>query len=250
MMPSRFAGRTFLVTGASSGIGLATTQRLRSEGARVVAVSRAGERLTAALGAEDAGLRILPADLTVETQIKALAETLRNEGVVLQGLVHCAGIHALRPLKLIGADDLQRMHVSHVMSSVLLCRHVIGLRVLEEGGSVVLLASAAALRGANGTIAYAAAKAGMIAAAKSLAIELAPRRIRVNTISPGVVLTPQSQALLSALSVEQRAALDHEHPLGLGEPGDVAGLAAFLLSADARWMTGTNLVIDGGLTLQ
>jgi NAD(P)-dependent dehydrogenase (short-subunit alcohol dehydrogenase family) len=215
-----------------------------------VAVSRSAEKLNAALGGEDATLRIAPTDLTDETQIKALAESLRSDGVALQGMVHCAGVHALRPLKLLAADELQRMYASHVISSVLLCRYLTSTRVLGDGGSVVLLASAAALRGASGTIAYAAAKAGIIAAAKSLAIELAAKKIRVNVLSPGVVRTPQSEAFLNALPPEQRAAIEREHPLGLGRPEDVAGFAAFLLTDDARWMTGANLVIDGGLTLQ
>jgi NAD(P)-dependent dehydrogenase (short-subunit alcohol dehydrogenase family) len=250
MIPGRFDQRTILVTGASSGIGLATAQRLRAEGARVVAVARTETKLRAALGADDATLRVLTADTADEAQVRGLAETLRTGGTVLHGVVHCAGVHALRPLKLLGADDLQRMQSSHVASSVLLCRFLTGTRVLGEGGSVVLLASAAALRGASGTIAYAAAKAGVIAAARCLAIELAGRKIRVNSLSPGVVRTPQSEAFLAALPPDQRAVIEREHPLGLGLPEDVAALAIFLLTDDARWMTGANLVIDGGLTLQ
>src|SRR5271165_4887299 len=79
---------------------------------------------------------------------------------------------------------------------------------------------------------------------------LAPKRIRVNVISPGVVRTPQSDAFLQALPAEQRAAIEGKHLLGLGAPDDVAGAAAFLLSGDARWITGINLIADGGLTLQ
>ena len=250
MSAGRFTNQAYVVTGASSGIGLATAQRLRSEGALVIAVARTQAKLAAQLGPEDSTLKIIPVDVTDEIAVRAWAEKLRVEGVVLRGLVHCAGMHALRPLKLLGIDDLQRMQLSHVCSSVLLCRHLTGTRVLSDGASVVLLASVAALRGASGTSAYAAAKAGMIAAAKSMAIELAPKKIRVNTISPGLVCTPQSEAFLNALPSEQRKAIEHEHPLGLGQPADVAGLAAFLLSDDARWITGTNLVIDGGLTLQ
>ena len=244
------ANRTFLVTGGSSGIGLATVRRLREEGARVVAVARGAERLAAALGSEDATLRIIAADVADEARVKSLAEELKTGSVALHGVVHCAGAHALRPLKVLGADELQRMYASHVISSVMLCRYLVGTRVLMEGASVVLLASVAALRGASGTIAYAGAKAGLIAAAKSLAIELAAKKIRVNTLSPGVVRTPQSEAFLNALPPEQRAAIEREHPLGLGQPEDVAALAAFLLTDEARWITGSNLVIDGGLTLQ
>lgn len=143
------------------------------------------------------------------------------------------------------------MYASHLISSVLLCRYLSSARLWAAGGaSVVLMGSVAALRGGSGTIAYAAAKGAMIAAAKSLALELAPKKVRVNVISPGVVRTPQSEAFLSGLSPEQRGTIEREHPLGLGLPEDVAGVAEFLLSEDARWITGTNLVVDGGLSLQ
>jgi NAD(P)-dependent dehydrogenase (short-subunit alcohol dehydrogenase family) len=248
IFPARFKDQTILVTGAASGIGLAAALRLQREGARVVAVGRSAERLGAALGVETS-LRIEAADLTDEAQVKVLAERLRAEGVALGGLLHCAGEHALRPLKLLGGEHIQRMCASHVVSSVLLCRYLTGSRVIGDGGSIVLMASAAALRGGSGTVAYAAAKAGVIAAARAMASELAPRKIRVNVISPGVVRTQQGEAFLQALSAEMRELVEREHPLGLGAPEDVAALAAFLLSSDARWITGANVLIDGGLTL-
>jgi NAD(P)-dependent dehydrogenase (short-subunit alcohol dehydrogenase family) len=249
IFPGRFKDQTVLVTGASSGIGLATALRLQQEGARVVAVGRSLERLGGALGVEKQSLRMEVADVAREPDVKELAERLRADGVVLGGLLHCAGEHALRPLKLLGAEDILRMCASHVVSSVLLCRYLAASRIVMDGGSIVLLASAAALRGGSGTVAYAAAKAGVIAAARSLASELAPRQIRVNTVSPGVVRTQQGEALLRGLPAEKRDAIESEHPLGLGTPEDVAALLAFLLSAETRWMTGTNVTIDGGLTL-
>ena len=104
------------------------------------------------------------------------------------------------------------------------------------------------MRGEAATVAYAAAKGALLAAARCLAKELARRKVRVNTLIPGVVRTPQSEAFLSQLSEEQRAQIERSHPLGLGEPEDVAALAAFLLSDEARWITGASFAIDGGLT--
>jgi NAD(P)-dependent dehydrogenase (short-subunit alcohol dehydrogenase family) len=247
----RFAGKTVVVTGASSGIGLATARRLLGEGARVLAVGRSEERLKAAMANEPAQAFTYALDLSEEASVKAWAERLRAEMIEVHAIVHAAGVHALRPLKLLSSDELNRMHHSHVVSTVALLRHLAGTRVWSSaGGSAVVVSSVAALRGGAGTIAYAAAKAGLLAAMRCIATELSSRGLRVNAVSPGVVLTPQSEAFLGGLPPEKRAAIEAEHPLGLGRPEDVAAAITFLISEDSRWITGANLVIDGGLTLQ
>jgi NAD(P)-dependent dehydrogenase (short-subunit alcohol dehydrogenase family) len=178
-----------------------------------------------------------------------MAQELRADNITLDGIVHCAGIHWLRPLQLTDQKALLEMFNSHVASSVALTRAVISGRLVAEGGmSIVWLSSAAALQGGAGSLAYAAAKGALISAARVLAVELAGRKVRINVIAPGVVRTPQSEAFLSRLSPEQVQAISASHLLGLGQPEDIAGAAAFLLSRDARWITGITLVVDGGLT--
>ena len=135
----RFSGKTYLVTGASSGIGLALLRRLAEEGGRVVAVARNEEKLNAAVREYAGTVTPLTCDLSQEAQVKALAERIRESGVVLDGAAHCAGIHRLRPLKLLGADELFSMYGSHVVSAVLLCRYLVASRLLAPSGASIVL---------------------------------------------------------------------------------------------------------------
>jgi NAD(P)-dependent dehydrogenase (short-subunit alcohol dehydrogenase family) len=119
-----------------------------------------------------------------------------------------------------------------------------------EGGSVVFLSSVYALAGVPGQIAYSASKGAVAALVRSMAIELARRRIRVNSISPGLVLTAMTGAALEALAPEQISTIEQKHPLGPGTPTDVARAALFLLAPSTRWITGVDLPVDGGYCAQ
>jgi len=247
---NRFKGKTFLVTGAGSGIGRASVIRLAAEGGRIVAVDRDSPRLKDTYSTLLEGghiMRLL--DTTDEAALTNMAAELRKENITLDGIVHCAGIHWLRPLQLTDNKSLLEMLNSHVVSSIALTRAaVVGHLLSKEGASVIWLSSAAALQGGAGTVAYSAAKGALISAARVLAVELARRKVRVNVIAPGVVRTPQGEAFLSGLTPEQVQVITADHLLGIGEPEDIAGVVAFLLSNDARWITGTTVVVDGGLT--
>ena len=247
---NRFSGRTFLVTGAGSGIGRASAIRLADEGGRIIAVDRDHPRLCeTASKLRDGNHVIRLTDTTDESALIRMTGELHNDSVTVDGVVHCAGIHWLRPLQLTDQKALLEMLISHVVSSIALTRAVVASRLVPEGGaSIIWLSSTAALQGGAGTVAYSAAKGALISAARVLAVELAKRKVRINVIAPGVVRTPQSDAFLSKLSPEQVRSIAADHLLGIGEPEDVAGTVAFLLSQDARWITGTTIVVDGGLT--
>jgi NAD(P)-dependent dehydrogenase (short-subunit alcohol dehydrogenase family) len=115
-----------------------------------------------------------------------------------------------------------------------------------EGGSLLFLSSVYATGGAAGETGYSATKGAVAAASRSLAVELARRRIRVNTISPGMVRTPMTESALAVLSGDQIEAIEKKHLLGTGTPADVARAAVFLLSPAAAWITGADLAVDGG----
>jgi NAD(P)-dependent dehydrogenase (short-subunit alcohol dehydrogenase family) len=246
---NRFQGRSCLVTGASSGIGRATADRLASEGARVVLVARDEAKLgETAAGLPGEGHLAVTCDLTSEEAVTELAKTVKEVVGTLAGVVHCAGIHWLRPLQITDNKALQEMLTSHVVTSLSLTRAVVSKRLAGDGCSVVWISSTAALKGGAGSSAYSAAKGAMVSAVRALATELARRKVRINAVAPGVVRTPQSEAFLAGLTAEQVRAITDDHLLGLGMPEDVAGVVAFLLSDDARWITGTTVVADGGLT--
>ena len=243
--------RTFLITGASSGIGLACAQRLAGAGHRLVLLARNDSKLREATAGLPGGPhRLQTCDVCDETAVAGFFKALKAEGVLLDGMVHCAGIHWLRPLQLTDSKALSEMLNSHVISAVALARALVTHKLASpEGCAVVWLSSAAALQGNPATVAYAAAKGALISAARVLAAELARRKVRVNVLVPGVVRTPQSEAWMKLLPPEQMLAIEKEHLLGIGTADDVAGPACFLLSDDARWITGTTLVVDGGLIL-
>jgi len=244
----RFEGRTVLVTGATSGIGLATARRLAQEGAAVICSARTKDRLDQVVSELPGDRHMsLAFDAAREEDVAAAGTTLNNANRVLDAAVMCAGQHFLRPLQLSKAAHFQESLTANVLSALLCTKMTVRLAA-KEGASIVWLASVAALIGNAGETAYAASKGALISACRSLATELAPKRIRVNTIAPGVVETPMSEQWLIQMTPEQREGVRARHLLGFGSAEDVAAAIAFLVSDDSRWITGTCLTVDGGLT--
>lgn len=245
----RFEGKLVLVVGVASGIGLATAKRLSREGAKIVGVGRDNERLQNALVTlEGSGHHGIVADVAVEEQMKPIVKYGKEQGGY-SGAVCCAGLHEVRPLSLLKPDNLIASFIGNTIPAIN-CAKSIAKATHQEGAGVVWMSSVAAIRGTAGFTAYSCAKGALISAAKVAAVELSKKKIRVNVVTAGVVETPMSEGWLGLLSQEQRDEVDKTHLLGIGKPEDVADAIAFLVSSDSRWITGSSVVVDGGLSVR
>lgn len=233
--------KTILVTGASSGIGRAIAIACATKGMRVVLNGRNVARLEevrAQMSGE--GHIILPADLTDKAQREALATQLP----VLNGIVHCAGIGSRVLCKMLEQDDVQQVMETNFSAPVLLQAELLQEKKVAKEASIVFIASAAATMPSVGNSIYSASKAALISYAKCLALELAPRKIRVNCISPTMVWT--DLALVGATK-EQLYEAEQTYPMKrYGQPEDIAPMAVYLLSDEAAWVTGSNFELTGG----
>jgi NAD(P)-dependent dehydrogenase (short-subunit alcohol dehydrogenase family) len=241
-------GKTVIVTGASSGIGAATARELGSVGASVVLVGRDAERLSAsAADVEGRGGRaqVVFADLADADQAVGVVDEALAAFGSLHGIVHTASLFDPRPIEDTTLDCLEAQWRTNVAAPLLMTRAA--LPHLRPGSSVVFISSTVASVGFTGCSAYSATKGAVNAVSQQLAVELAPRGIRVNAVSAGVVETgalehfPNKDAMLE---------MGIRNPVGrLVTPEDVAGVVTFLCSPEADMIRGQTIVIDGGWSL-
>lgn len=235
------SGKTILVTGASSGIGRGIAIACAEAGACVVLNGRNVARLNETLShMSGEGHVVLPADLTDAAHRQALVEQVSE----LDGLVQCAGVMNRVPCKSIGQEDIDAVFAPNVEAPMLLQAELLQERKIKKGASIVYMASIAARSAVAGNALYSASKAAIIAYANCLALELAPRQIRVNCISPAMVWT--DLALVGA-SREELELDQLKYPLRrYAQPEDITGAAIYLLSNASSWVTGSNMELTGG----
>lgn len=250
--PFSLEGKNILITGASSGIGRQCAISCSQMGAKVVLVARNEERLKETLEQmEGEGHIIVSLDLTDYKQTETIIKEIVAMVGPINGVLHCAGISTTLPLKLVSIEKLEEFFHANVFSAYNLTREVCKIgNYSKDGGSIIFFSSVMGLVGENGKSLYSMTKGTLLSATRSLACELAKKKIRVNSVSPGVIITPINKDLPHIVDPDKRMLLEKKHLLGLGEPEDVAYACIYLLSDASRWVTGQNIIVDGGYTAQ
>lgn len=241
-------GKNIIVTGASSGIGKAIAFACSEAGATVIALGRDLHRLHETMQQlKGDGHQHYALDLSDAKAVQGWAEELKARQIIVDGLVHAAGISGTTPLQVISDEKLEHFVAVNITAAIRVTQVITKKQIFRgDGGAIVWITSVMAHAGESGKSLYALTKGALTAAARSLAIELAPRKIRVNCIAPGVVETPMVANAYYSQDEEMLNRIRSLHPLGLGQPEDVAAAAVFLLSPGSKWITGTTLVVDGG----
>lgn len=250
-MESEFQLRNKLVviTGASSGIGRQCAISCSQMGAKLILIGRDQRRLEETLSlTENSSLhQTCLIDITEFERIAELISDVVKLHGRIYGVIHCAGISTTIPINGITSEKMELFLRTNVMGSINLTKNIVKqTNFSEDGGSIIFLSSVMGVVGEAGKTLYAITKGSLISAVKSLAVELAHRKIRVNSISPGVVISPMSDKAVYSRNEESVNKIKAMHPLGFGTPDDIANACIFLLSPASRWITGTNLVVDGG----
>lgn len=245
--PFSLAGKTILVTGASSGIGRTVAIVCSKMGANLVITGRNEERLSETLS-----------HLQGESHFQIVADLARDDEIAnlinfvpkLDGVVLAAGIDEMSLFLFSSKKSYEKIFNTNLFSPIELLRGIIKKKKFNPGFSAVAIASIASGMPSVAHGVYGSSKAALVSAMEYAALELAQKNIRVNCISPGAVKTPMTQAEDHVITKEQLEENEKKYPLKrYGDPEDIAYGCIYLLSDASKWVTGTNLIIDGGITL-
>lgn len=245
----RLQDKAVLVTGGASGIGLATIERVLEEGAFAVIAdlpSGAGEQEAERLDKQYPGrCRFVPVDVSDTAQVDAMVKATVEHFGSLDAVFNNAGIGGVCPADEYPDEDFEKIIDINLVGVFRVARAALRQMYNQGSGSIVNCASILGVFGQSGTAAYTAAKAGVVNMTRTLALESATRGVRVNSIGPGYIDTP----LLAQLDEEMLQGLISLHPIGrLGKPEEIANAFLFLASDEASFVTGANLLVDGGFT--
>ncbi len=235
----------FIVTGASSGIGYSVAQKFNELGASVVAIARSVDKLTQMKNSSK-----YPENIFIESkdlgknidELPNFVKSLKEKYGKLKGLIYCAGLDYLKVMQILDVKTSKDVFDINFFAPVFMAKGFADRRNHAPNASIIFIASVAGVYPDKGQTIYGGSKAALIAAMKCISKELATKGVRVNSISPAYVETP-----MYLNNFENIGTNIDEYPLGIGKPADISNMAAFLASEDARWITGQNYIMDGGI---
>ena len=231
----------FLITGAASGIGRRITEILAEQGNRIIVVDKDESGLKALVQIfPEKVISPVVADVSSENDRLRIIQIIQDP---LDGLVNCAGIIKLKPMRFVTEKDIREITINNYEGPVLLTNYIVKKNKLTEGSSIVFISSIMSIISTQTNGIYTGSKAALAGIVKTFALELAKQNIRVNAILPAFVETPMLSSIEQFIDLEKN---QKDHPLGLGNVDDIANSIYFLLSNASKWITGTNLIIDGG----
>lgn len=241
-------GKRILVTGASSGIGRAVAQQAASLGASLILFGRNNERLKATYDSlQGVGHEYYSIDITDYTKVEEIIRLSVANGGFINGFVHSAGIEKTIPFKASTPLLFKEVFEINVFAGFEIARLLSQKKIVNPtGASHVFISSVNALLGDPCKIMYCSSKSALLTGVKAMALELAVKKIRCNCVLPGYVDTEMVKKLFASIPIEAKQEIINKHPLGIGQPEDVAFLVCFLISDKAKWITGSEYIIDGG----
>ncbi|MDR0829767.1 MAG: SDR family oxidoreductase [Prevotellaceae bacterium] len=250
-MNSQFSleNKNIIITGASSGIGRQCAVLCSEAGANVTIIARNREKLEETLSLMKSGKhQIIDFDVTDFAEIDKVIDKIVGENGKINGFIHCAGMELTTPTITMKPEIYHQMYDVNVISAFEFAKHISKKKNHAESScSLVFISSVMGILGEVAHLSYCATKGALIAGAKALALEYADKKIRFNTVSPAQIQdTEITRKMLENFSDENKTAKLAMHPLGYGQSKDVANACIYLLSDAAKWITGTNLIVDGG----
>lgn len=238
-----FKGKKVVVTGASSGMGRQVAVELAESGAIVLAIARRRAELEALRDKYNQNIFIFPSDITIKDNIEIAIKTFVEKFGKIDGVVHAAGSANVTPLRFFDEKIANEMMELNLWSGVNLVEIVNKKKYSNNDSSYVMFSSIYSYNGGRGMLAYSASKAALRIAVHSMAKEICERGARINTVSPGWV---ETEMTLKASPITNSEDIINKHLLGTGKPSDVSGVVLFLLSDRSQWVTGTDIIVDGG----
>lgn len=247
MSPFSLVGKHIVISGASSGIGRQCAISCADMGAKVSLLGRNIERLNDTLNHMKGIHKAYVVDLSIEQDVKDTVDSIVGDNGKIDGLLNVAGVSSTLLLKSMTGKRVEELFSNNVYSAIYLTKEVARPnRFSVDGGSIVFISSIMGTFGEIGKTLYGMTKGALDSGVKSLSCELSRRNIRVNSISPGAIITPINENMPHIADPEKRAELENKHLLGLGKTTDIANACIYLLSDASRWVTGINLFVDGG----